>query len=81
MHIGEPDGKISYTIYTPGATKKDDGSKRRRSLFILSYFALISARVPSDIGNAFKRPVNVARYDLEGGDKKYDLVYVLSHLR
>ena len=27
VHVGEPDGTVVYTVYCPGATKKDDGSK------------------------------------------------------
>jgi len=64
-YIGAPDGRVVYIAYVPRKTKKDDGS-----------------RDPTMASNCFKQPVSVCREEeLEGLDKKFDLKYVLTHLR
>lgn len=52
-------------------------------LYNISYLSinLFPALDPTKAGNAFKRPVAVRRKDLQGQDRKYDLVYVMQHFR
>ena len=44
-------------------------------------FSSLLAIEPTKNESAFKRPVSVHRKDLEGQDKKFDIVYVLQHYR
>ena len=49
--------------------------------FYLLMIASISAKLMTNNSKSYKRPVSVRRTNLDPADKKFDLVYVLDHLR
>ena len=49
-------------------------------IFFSKTLSLLSVKLPTDISGAFKRPVSVHRNELQGKDKKFDMVYTLQHL-
>ena len=79
-HHADKDGEVIYTLLLPRNTKKDTGGMYVISFKTFLIFS-VSAKVMTKNSKSYKGPVSVRRTNLDPEDLKFDLVYVLNHLR